>query len=154
MAVKGRGHGFTAIKVSRCVTAVPKLPPDRPEIMRRQSHPRAFFDLITGRKVVAAAHRRSNGSDTLSNIRLVHTSRYTAMHVARSDRERLPPRVPPLSRNAISRPFTTNVSDARIVYVTRGADVPKAGGDFFPWVSESAMCTSHLLRSARYEIRK
>ncbi|KYM78308.1 hypothetical protein ALC53_10963 [Atta colombica] len=78
------------------------------------------------------------------------------MHVARSDRERPPPpRVPPLSRNAISQPFTTNVSDARIVYVTRGADVPKAGGDFFPWVSESATtCTSHLLRSARYEIRK
>ncbi|KYN33113.1 hypothetical protein ALC56_12589 [Trachymyrmex septentrionalis] len=81
MAVKGRGYGFTAIKVSRCVAAVPKLPLDRPEIMRRQSHPRAFFDLITSRKVAAA--------------------------------------VPPLSRNAISRPFTTNVSDARIVYVTR-----------------------------------
>jgi len=60
----------------------------------RVSHPCAFFDLITGRKVAAAAYRRSNGSDTLSNVRSVHASRYTTMHVARSDRERPPPRVP------------------------------------------------------------
>ncbi|KYQ60784.1 hypothetical protein ALC60_00151 [Trachymyrmex zeteki] len=87
----------------------------------RVSHPRAFFDRFYSRsKATTAAHRRSSGSDTLSNVwrGSVHASRYTAMHVARSDRER-PPRVPPLSRNAISRPFTTNVSDARIVYVTR-----------------------------------
>ncbi|KYN20673.1 hypothetical protein ALC57_06990 [Trachymyrmex cornetzi] len=83
--------------------------------MRRQSHPRAFFDLITGRKVATAAHRRgpaARGSDTLSNVQPLHGW-----------------------------------------FV--GADVPKAGGDSFPWVSESATtCTSHLLRSAKYEIRK
>ncbi|EZA61109.1 hypothetical protein X777_08321 [Ooceraea biroi] len=42
--------------------------------------------------------------------------------------------VPPPSRNAIPRPFTTNVSDARTAYVTRGTDMPKAGSDFIPWV--------------------
>ncbi|KYN03357.1 hypothetical protein ALC62_05749 [Cyphomyrmex costatus] len=111
----------------------------------RVNYPRAFFDLRADRKLNTAL---------LSNVRSVCASRYTAMHVARSDREQ-PPRVLPLSWNAISRPFTTNVSDARIVYVTRGTDVPKAGSDFFPWVSKSAtMCTSHLLRSTRYEIRR